>query len=97
MKRISDNEKRLDKLNSIIIKLDNDLLEFEESLKDYQLLNKYYGSKKWFRDKEDFEKGKINNIKAGVLSEDAIWNLDEDMKDLINRMEIIINFFNENK
>lgn len=89
MKRIEENEIRLDNLNNIVNNLDKNLEELEKSVKDYKLLNKYYGSKAWFKDKEDFEKGKINNIKAGVLSEDAVWNLDEEIKDIINRIDNI--------
>ena len=92
MGRIEDNEKRLDDLRIIVDKLDNDLEDFYKNLKEYEVLNKYYGSKSWFRDKEDFEKGKINT-KAGVLSEDAVWDLDERIRDIITRMEGIIEVF----
>jgi len=97
MGRIDNNERRLDNLNKIVSNLDNDLNELEKSFSDYKLLNKYYGSKSWFKDKDNFEKGIIKNIKAGVLSEDAIWNLDENISDLISRMVKIINIMKENK
>ena len=42
-------------------------------------------------DKEAYEKKKIQNIKAGVLSEDAIWNMDEELGDLLEEMKIVIN------
>ena len=89
MGRIETNEKRLDSLNNVVSNLDKYLDEFEKLIPDYKSLNKYYGSKSWFKDKNDFEKGKIKDIKAGVLSEDAIWNLDENISDLINRMNEI--------
>ena len=38
-----------------------------------------------------------NNIKAGVLSEDAVWNLDEDISDLIKRMNKLIKSINNKK
>ena len=97
MGRIEDNEKRLNKLNSIVRDLDKSLMEFKDNINEYKLLNKYYGSKRWFKDKNDFEKGKIKNIKAGVLSEDAIWNLDEDIRDIIKEMEELIKIYNDNK
>ena len=97
MKRIKENEKRLDKLNSIITNLEKDLDELEQNIKAYQQLNNYYGSKKWFKDKENFEKGKFSGIKAGVLSEDAVWLLDEKTSDLIIQMSRIINQFNQGK
>ena len=97
MGRIEDNEKRLNKLNSIVRDLDKSLMEFKDNINEYKLLNKYYGSKRWFKDKNDFEKGKIKNIKAAVLSEDAIWNLDEDIRDIIKEMEELIKIYNDNK
>jgi len=97
MKRIELNENRLDKLNKIIPCLEKYLNEFKENISHYHELNKYYGSKEWFKDKDDYENGKIKNIKAGVLSEDAIWNLDENTRDLINRMDIIIKKINNIK
>ncbi len=97
MKRIEDNEKRLDKLNNIISNLDKNLNDFENNLSEYFKLNKYYGSKSWFKDKEDYENGKIKNIKAGVLSEDAVWNLVENTNEIVNRMTTIIKKYNDNK
>lgn len=96
MKRIEDNEKRLDKLSKIVSKLNNNLVNFEELIQDYYSLNEYYGSKEWFQDKDAFESGKIKDIKAGVLSEDAVWNLDENIKDLIIKMEEIIKLYKNN-
>ena len=96
MGRIEENEERLDKLNESVLALDKDLDSFEDLIHEYYSLNEYYGSKEWLKDKDDFEKGKIKNVKAGVLSEDAVWNLDENVKDLLTRMEGIIKLF-ENK
>ena len=61
-----------------------------KSKKNIEQLNRYYGSKNCFKDKEYFEKCKIKNIKAGVLSEDAVWNLDETVKDIFDRMKKIV-------
>ena len=97
MRRIEENEKRLDKINRVILSLDKHLDDFEDIVHDYYLLNNYYGSREWFKDKDNYEQGKIKNIKAGVLSEDAIWDLDEKTNDLINRMESIIKLFKKRK
>ena len=88
--RITKNEERLDNINVSIKKLESALLEFEGSIKEIKLLNKYYGSKNWFKDKDDYETGKIPKVKAGVLSEDAVWNMNEDIKDIISDMKEII-------
>ena len=93
MGRIEENEERLDKLNESVLALDKDLDSFEDLIHEYYSLNEYYGSKEWLKDKDDFEKGKIKNVKAGVLSEDAVWNLDENVKDLLTRMKGIIELF----
>ena len=86
IERIKKNEKRLDEITDVIKMLDFYLNEFEKKEKDIQKLNHYYGSKNWFKDKEKFEKKEINNLKAGVLSEDAVWNLNEEINDLYKKM-----------
>lgn len=88
--RISKNEERLDSILLNLKNLENDLNEFKKNKNNLRLLNKYYGSKNWFKDKEDYENNKIEHIKAGVLSEDTVWNLNDDIKDLIDCMENII-------
>ena len=88
--RIKENEERLDKINSSIKELELSLNNFKLNIDDYHKLNKYYGSKNWFKDKEKYENNSIPKIKAGVLSEDAIWNMDEDINELVNEMKIII-------
>lgn len=87
--RISKNEKRLDSVSNSIIKMEEALNELKSNLKALELLNNYYGSSVWFKDKEDYENNIIPSIKAGVLSEDAVWNLNENLKDLCNEMEFI--------
>ena len=93
MGRIEENEERLDKLNESVLALDKDLDSFEDLIHEYYSLNEYYGSKEWLKDKDDKKKKKIKNVKAGVLSEDAVWNLDENVKDLLTRMKGIIELF----
>ena len=89
--RITKNEERLDKSLESVKKLEEALSSFESNTKDIKALNKYYGSKTWFKDKEAYESGKIPRIKAGVLSEDAVWDLDDDIGNLIIEMQRIIN------
>ncbi len=94
--RITKNEERLDKSLESIKELEKALKKFKENQKNIKLVSKYYGSKNWFKDKESYEQGKISNIKAGVLSEDAVWNMLEDIKDLTREMQIIISKQNNN-
>ena len=83
--RIKENEKRLDNVLLSIKKLDEALNDFEINKKNIKILNKYYGSKTWFKDKDLLENGKIENIKAGVLGEDTIWDLLENIDLLIGK------------
>lgn len=96
--RIEKNEERLDKALTSIKELERALENFESNKKSIDLLNKYYGSKGWFKDKEDYENKKIDNrIKAGVLSEDAVWNMNDDIKDIMCKMDRVKKLFCRNK
>ena len=93
IERIRKNEERLDKALLSVKELEKALSSFKANAKDIKALNKYYGSKSWFKDKELYEKHEISGIKAGVLSEDAVWNLDDDIGSLISEMQEIINSY----
>ncbi|MBR3720499.1 MAG: DUF4298 domain-containing protein [Clostridia bacterium] len=94
--RITKKEKRLDDILQSIKNLEEALSAFKEKKNDINLLNRYYGSDNWFKDKEAYENNKIPKIKAGVLSEDTVWNMNEDINDLIEEMKLIIdNFYKE--
>ena len=80
IERINKNEKRLDDIN-------------ESIKKDLYYLKKYYGSKEWFKDKEAYENNTIPKVKAGVLSEDEVWNTLDDIDDLLILMKKIINSY----
>ncbi len=88
--RISKNESRLDSINENLDKLNNELQEFKSNKKECELLNEYYGSSGWFKDKDDYEKCRIPKVKAGVLSEDAVWNTNEKIDDIIKEMQVIV-------
>ena len=90
IERIEKNEERLERSLSCIHHLEEALGEFEKVKKEVSLLNRYYGSKNWFHDKEAYETGKIPSIKAGVLSEDAVWNMNEELVELIREMKRIV-------
>ena len=95
IERVTKNEDRLDNIVSCIRNLEKSLEDFNLKRKDINLLNKYYGSKNWFKDKEAYEKGKNSNLKAGVLSEDAVWNMNEDINELLISMQNIIDSYKE--
>jgi hypothetical protein len=90
IERIKENELRFDNILLNVKELEVALNNFKNNEKDLFLLNKYYGSKNWFKDKELYENNKIKNIKAGVLSEDGVWNMLDELDELINDMKNII-------
>ena len=89
--RINKNERKLYSVLLSIKNLENAINEFKKNKKYIYDLNKYYGSKVWFKDKDNYENDKIPKVKAGVLSEDTIWNMNDDIKDLYKEMRDIIN------
>ena len=61
------------------------------------LINKYYGSTGWFQDKEMYENNILPKVKAGVLGEDTIWNMNDDINNLILEMQSIVNDYLKNR
>lgn len=96
VERIIKNEEMLDEVMDNIKKLDIEINRFKNNKKNIKLLNKYYGSKEWFKDKEMVENKKINNVKAGVLSEDMVWNMLDDIKDILKDMKDIVKEYERN-
>ena len=90
IKRIKINEEKLDNIKLVVNDLETSINEFENIQETIKEINKYYGSKDWFNDKENFEKGLIKDIKAGILSEDEVWNLLEKVKELNNNLNLIV-------
>ncbi len=88
--RVIANEKYLDELLELNKEIENISKKIKELKPKLGKLNEYYGSKDWFKDIEEYDSKKAN-YKAGVLSEDAVWNLNENLKDNINELKEIIN------
>ena len=69
--------------------------QMEEAVERYEavqeavaVLEAYLGSEEWRQDLADDEKGLLpQDLKRGVLSEDGIWNLLEDNRDVAMRMK----------
>ena len=91
IERIKRNEERLDKVLDCIKKLEDAIEEYKENKRNMDLINNYYGSKNWFKDKEAYENNEIPKIKAGVLSEDIVWNMNEDLGIIKEEMRRIVN------
>ena len=91
--RITKNEERFDLSLNSINNLNNALDNFISNKNNINYVKKYYGSKNWFKDKEYYENNKIPKIKAGVLSEDGVWDMLDDIDELVNKMKEIINYY----
>ena len=95
--RIVRNEERLDNISSNLNDLVKALNTFKTNKKELNYLNKYYGSNNWFKDKEAFENNEIPRIKAGVLSEDAVWILNENIDEFMQEMKEVAEEYLKNK
>ena len=94
--RVIKNEERFDRVLESVKKLEDGLTSFNNTKKDLLLLKKYYNSKNWIKDKDLHEDNKLK-IKAGVLSEDGVWNMLELIDELMNDMKRIITEYGNNK
>ncbi|MCR5809213.1 MAG: DUF4298 domain-containing protein [Clostridiales bacterium] len=71
--------------------------ELEKSMKAFDKLSKYYGSTLWMSDFEADEAGKLpEDLKRGVLSEDAAYNVIVGYRDMTVRMMRIAATLTEN-
>jgi hypothetical protein len=85
--RIRKMERRLNRSMVAVKRLSIALDKWDAIQDDIAALDEYYGSGEWRQDFEDDEAGKLpQDLKRGVLSEDGIWNLLADCKELKNRM-----------
>ena len=85
-KRIRELENYYDECFETINKLSNAISLYEKSYKKLVSLYKYYGSEDYFKDVDDSNKGLFVDLKCGILSEDAIYDLLVNNHDLAIRM-----------
>ena len=87
IKRITEMESCLDASEKAIRQLSEALSAFEEVQDSYGKLSDYYGSEAWMQDYADDEAGKLpQDLKRGVLSEDAVYDLITENRELLVRM-----------
>ena len=85
--RIKQMEEFLDASAEAVKKLSDALDSYEAVQKQYKKLSDYYGSTRWMRDFEADEAGKLpKDLKRGVLSEDAVYDLIIENRELVIRM-----------
>ena len=91
-------ERRLVSATAAVKRLSSALGKWETVVDDIIALDRYYGSDVWRQDLADDESGLLpDDLKRGVLSEDGIWNLLADVRDLVDRMQENASRFSGNK
>lgn len=86
--RICEMEQRLDLIEKIVTNLSEALDRYTEVQDAIESLDTYYSSDEWRKDFEDDAAGKLpKELKRGVLSEDAVWNLLTEVGELNKRLE----------
>ena len=83
IRRIRQMERRFNRVSAAVKRLTAALDRYEAILDDVGVLDQYYGSEEWRQDFAADEAGLLPpDLKRGVLSEDAIWNLLSDYREL---------------
>ena len=89
--RIKTMEQRLDKASAAVMQLSAAFDGYVAAQEAIRELNAYYGSDEWKQDLADDEAGLLpREMKRGVLSEDSIWNLLEDNKELLAQIKAMV-------
>lgn len=87
IERITKMEENLDAVTNAQDELLSALENYEKVLDNFKELSAYYGSEDWLKDFNDDNEGKFpKDLKRGVLSEDAVYDLVSEDKYLLNKM-----------
>jgi len=88
IKRIQEMEQRMEQASTAVIALSAALDKYEAAQEAIKSLDDYYGSDLWKQDFADDEAGRLPaDLKREVLSEDGIWNLLADIRELNHRLK----------
>lgn len=92
IERICRMEQALDSSADAVSALATALKQYQAIRPSLQELTEYYSSPQWMADFEADEAGMLPaDLKRGVLSQDAVYNLLSDHDQLINELKEIIN------
>lgn len=76
IERITQMEQRLERATAVIEAMEAAIEQYKAVRDDIASLDTYLGSPEWHADRDDDEAGRLpKELKRGVLSEDAIWDL----------------------
>lgn len=88
IERIERMELNLERAKHALRVLNDALDEYDSVQEALHELDTYYGSDAWKQDFADDERGRLpKTLKRGVLSEDAIWDVLEDYRNLKERLQ----------
>ena len=88
VERIQEMEEILDRANKVIDEIGSKISELEALQPDTQKLEKYYTGKEWKADFKLDEEGKLpSDLKRGVFSEDAVYDLLERNRELRDKFK----------
>lgn len=91
VERIRQMELHLDRASQAVSQLQDAVEQYAAAQASVRALRAYYGNDEWKQDFADDEAGLLPpDLKRGVLSEDAIWNVLEMRKELMERMREIV-------
>jgi hypothetical protein len=86
--RITQMEHRLDRATAAVEALETAMEQYQAAQDDLAALDAYLGSPEWHADRNDDEAGRLPaDLRRGVLSEDAIWNLLERNRELHKQIQ----------
>jgi len=86
--RLSRMEQLFDRTSEAVAELSAALDKYQAAQEAIATLSAYYGSDEWKQDFADDEAGLLPaDLKRGVLSEDGIWNLLAEVRELDNRLK----------
>ncbi len=85
--RIREMEGLMDRASAAVKDMDRALADFEAVRESVEALERYYASDEWMEDFEADEAGELpGDLKRGVLSEDGLFELLDEDKQLFVRM-----------
>lgn len=91
IERIKRMERCMDQASVAVMDLSAALERYMAAQEAIHALEAYYGSDEWRKDFEDDEAGLLpKDLKRGVLSEDGIWNLLADNRQLNRQMQEVV-------
>lgn len=86
IERIREMELRMERVAKTVGELSAALSHYEAVEDDLAALDQYYGSDEWKQDLAADEAGRLpRDLKRGVLSEDGLWNLLSEVREMNKR------------